>query len=681
MKKIKKILLLTLLLFPSVVYASSSEAPSISFFIFMELFVSIHMSVFVLMPLSQILKPENSKSLFINLFITRAIVLLFFDFTGFPEIALFDFFAVFIGAFVAVPAIAAAKKVPFNVSTSKKISIPLGNNNTNTLNDNTNTINGIKSANITCNSCGAPVSVLETNCSYCGSPINRDTINVEPIETNINKVTVSASDFDPIYAKTENDLVTEFLKSSLTKAGIDLKSKLIPEEILKRKKILSIIFSILLFVFITMIFFHFPLATYIVGLIILLIAYRLTVKYNLIKYLTKEIKARPNEKISNIIMSVKGSFVEDDSRKIRVVGFLIAVFLPLIVFINPVILYEKVDGGYAVRYYAFGLTNYTTATIPAIHNGEPVISLRGNTFSNMPFLREVELPDTVVEIRGQAFKNDYSLTKVNIPSNLQYLGGGAFYNCTMIESVILPDSLTYMGGEAFYGASNLKEIKLSKNLYEIRGDTFEYCTSLKEIEIPDSVTRIGGHAFYGDYELSEVKLTKDSKLTEIGSSAFRQCNNLYTITIPRNTYVNERAFKESPTSIRYFGVDYSDEDNLYFDDTDIFSDSYSYESPYIKYYQENVDEDLDLNLNNVIFNFKFYKTTTPNTYSIVGNFNKTFTDTFRLQLTLYDEEKQVLDRGYCSKKEISYFNQNYFDCTLYTDKIDSVDSIKVYLLK
>ena len=71
------------------------------------------------------------------------------------------------------------------------------------------------------------------------------------------------------------------------------------------------------------------------------------------------------------------------------------------------------------------------------------------------------------------------------------------------------------------------------------------------------MTRIGGHAFYGDSNLSEVQLTSNSKLNEIGSSAFRQCSSLYSITIPRTTYVNERAFKESPTNIQYFNVNES----------------------------------------------------------------------------------------------------------------------------
>ena len=80
--------------------------------IFMEAFVSIHMSVFVLSPLSKILCPStiSNKVFFWILFAIRAIVLFICDFTGFTVIAMYDFFAVFIGAFVLVPLLSVASK-------------------------------------------------------------------------------------------------------------------------------------------------------------------------------------------------------------------------------------------------------------------------------------------------------------------------------------------------------------------------------------------------------------------------------------------------------------------------------------------------------------------------------------------------------------------------------------------
>lgn len=375
-----------------------------------------------------------------------------------------------------------------------------------------------------------------------------ETSDTKIISTDIAKTT----DYNQIYNLSETELVETFLKKEMEKAGISQNSNLMPTEIFKRKKTLCSIFSALLFTYISLIFFHFPIITYIVGIIILIILHKKTKDYDIVKYLTKEIKARPDEKISNIVMASKNDMVADTYKKTKTIMNLVAFFLPLIIFMTPHIMYEKTTNGYNVRFYTFGLTNMTSAIIPSTHNGENVVGLRGNTFSNMPFLRKVILPDTIKEIRGQVFKNDFSLNTVNIPKNLEYLGGGAFYNCTSITSIVLPDTLTHLGGESFKNAGSLETIKLSENMTEIRGNTFENCISLKEIDIPDKVTRIGGHAFYGDTSLRTVTLTENSQLKEIGSSAFRLCTNLYSITIPIGTSVNERAFKESPTHINYF---------------------------------------------------------------------------------------------------------------------------------
>ncbi len=391
----------------------------------------------------------------------------------------------------------------------------------------------IKNIKIRCEKCGN-TNILMTDkfCSNCGASLanNYGILN-------------------KYYYFTIDEIVEDSIENELSKAGYDKKTKLIPREILKKKQIFNFIFSLLVLIYITMIFFHFPILTYILGFIIIIIYFILTRNYSLMKYLKKQVKSRPSEKISNIVMNTMNSLTLDTSWLYLTISLIISVFLPLIIFSSPRIIYEKVDNGYNVRYYLYGLTNYKTVVIPDTYKNEKIVGLRGNTFSNMYFLESVKLPDTITEIRGQAFKNCLNLTSVNIPSNLEYLGGGAFKNALKIKSITLPDTLTFLGGEAFSGASSLENIKLSNNLTEIRGDTFSSCSSLKSIDIPDKVVRIGGHAFYENYKLETVSISENSKLTEIGSSAFRYCYALTSIKIPSNTYVNERAFKESPTII------------------------------------------------------------------------------------------------------------------------------------
>ena len=555
--KNKILLIISLLLMPVIVFAKSGNSGiDVYEAILMEAFVSIHMSLFVLLPLSGMLSKGNVKKTFITLFAIRAAILLFCDFFITPNIAILDFIAVFIGAFIVVPIVAIFTK-PF----SKKIPQILNNRTAiNSIKPNTSNVSNIE---LKCAKCNAPLKITDKFCAKCGTPFDGNNVVVSE-NTNAQvevppKKAVLPTSFDKMYSLSEDKMLEEFINRELKKAGFEASPNLINSDLLKIKNLMNIIFSLLMFVFVTIIFFHFPIYTYIIGLIILFISFRTTRKYSLIKYLKKQVKARPSEKISNIVMNTKSTLVNNNSTIVLITSLLIAVALPLIIFSSPRIIYEKTDNGYAVRYYIFGLTNFKTATIPSTYKNEKVVSLRGNTFSNMPLLESVNLPDTITEIRGQAFKNCIKLKEVNIPANLKYLGGGAFYNASSIKNIELPDTLTYLGGESFYGARSLETVKLSENLYEIRGDSFEYCTSLKTITIPDRVTRIGGHAFYGDTALQEVKISENSILTEIGSSAFRLCSSLYEITIPTNTYVNERAFKESPTRVSRYGEDEFDD--------------------------------------------------------------------------------------------------------------------------
>ena len=557
MKNKNKILvLISLLLIPTMVYASSgNESMPIFWVIFIEAFVTPHVSLFLLKPLSEIISKEDSKKTFWTLFTIRVFVLLFFDFFISTTILIVDVFVLFVGAFVLVPILAAITGTKLNKKSNQVIK-------TSTLSSSTPVDNNqvqVTPTEYRCAKCNNIVKPWNKYCVNCGTPLlsDNDIISSNPNETQpiMTKQVVHHNDFDLIYSLSEDNLLETFINKELTKIGYNAKSKMLPAELIKRKKVLNIIFTVLVAVFIFMIFVHFPIYTYIMGIILLLVFFIATRKFDIMKFLKKQIKARPGERITSVIMST--NIVQDDSKRIILIGLLIAIIIPLIVCINPIIIYEKTDSGYAVRYYLFGLTNFKTATIPETHNNKKVVSLRGNTFSNMPFLESVVLPDTITEIRGQAFKNCINLKEINIPKELEYLGGGAFYNAKSITRIDLPDTLTYLGGEAFYNASSLETVKLSENLTEIRGDSFAYCESLRSIKIPDKVTRIGGHAFYWNTNLSQVSISENSQLAEIGSSAFRKCSYLYNITIPPYTVVNDRAFKESPTTIKRYGYENS----------------------------------------------------------------------------------------------------------------------------
>lgn len=535
----KYILILFLLIVPKMVFASSGD-DDIPLYaaLLAEAFVTIHMSLFVIHPISELIS-KNNKKIFWILFFTRIGFLLFFDLFVTTYIVIADVIFLAVGAFIITPILSILIKKPLEYSLFSDKEIKEGEKNE-----------------LQCKKCNTVINAKDKFCSGCGTKLTSKNVLVTiSNKVKTKKNSVKQNEFAKIYNMTEDKMLESVVKKEMSKIKYTISDKEIPREIKTRVTILNVFFAFLVFVFIVSIFVHYPIYTYIIEIIILLIVYKTKSKINIINYLKKQVKLRPEEKISNVLMSIKSSSVPYNSKKQLIIFVSVVILISIPIFVTPKILYEKTEGGYAVRYYIAGLTNFTSAKIPETYKNEKVVSLRGNTFSNMPFLREVSLPDSIVEIRGQAFKNCLLLKKVNIPKKLEYLGGGAFYNAMSIDNIELPDTLTYLGGEAFYNAKSLKNIKLSENLPEIRGDTFEYCTSLETITIPDSVSRIGGHAFYGDTSLKEVKINGSSRLKEIGSSAFRQCTSLHKIYLPMDTYVNERAFKESPTIIEELGYE------------------------------------------------------------------------------------------------------------------------------
>lgn len=118
-KYLKLILFLSLILIPYIVLAeTTSFEDNIGMCIFIEIFVSIHMSVFVLFPLATIINKAKKEKIFIYLFITRAIVLLIGNTIYGLQMAMYDFISVFLGAFIVVP-IAAALKLSLTSSNTR----------------------------------------------------------------------------------------------------------------------------------------------------------------------------------------------------------------------------------------------------------------------------------------------------------------------------------------------------------------------------------------------------------------------------------------------------------------------------------------------------------------------------------------------------------------------------------
>ena len=187
--------------------------------------------------------------------------------------------------------------------------------------------------------------------------------------------------------------------------------------------------------------------------------------------------------------------------------------------------------------------NSENITIP-----DGIQSICSNVFTSKN-IRSVKIPESVEYIGRGAFSECKNLESINIPENVKSIEPYVFAECDSLSDISLSDETEKIGYSSFYG-SGIENIKIPDKVTEIPESAFENCSSLSSIVIPEGVTRIGGHAFYGCRKLSTVTVPKT--VVEIGSSAFRQCSSLHTIKIPRNVLINERAFKESPTSVTYY---------------------------------------------------------------------------------------------------------------------------------
>ena len=262
-------------------------------------------------------------------------------------------------------------------------------------------------------------------------------------------------------------------------------------------------------------------------------------------------------------------------------------------------LYSK-DGTTLIQ-YAIGKTA-TSFTIP-----NSVTSIGSWAFHDCDSLTTITIPDSVTSIGEWAFWYCTNLTSITIPNSVTTIGYYAFAHCSNLTSITIPNSVTTIEFWAFEDCTSLtiyceatsqpsgwhlswnldnrpvvwggyidientrgfqfkvlndtemsvvdyagtaseiiipKYVESSKNVYMVTGigeSAFYECKNLTSITIPDSVTTIGDEAFRWCDSLASI--TIPDSVTSIGDYAFYGCSNLTSITIPNSvTTIGEMAF-------------------------------------------------------------------------------------------------------------------------------------------
>ena len=230
------------------------------------------------------------------------------------------------------------------------------------------------------------------------------------------------------------------------------------------------------------------------------------------------------------------------------------------------------------------------------HEGKPIRSIGITAFQNCSILNSITLSSSIISIGNGAFKNCENLTSITFSPNLVTIGGWVFESCSQLTNITFPESLKTIESDAFKGCIGLTSLTFPKSVTSISMNVFTGCNNLKSIfilgtprlyygafhgctnaviyaeaeekpeswrsaTIHDSIPVVMGYVSHNvtldgiEYavslidskysvmitgytgDLSEVVIPEtieDYPVTNLGSSAFKDCTTLTNITIPAN---------------------------------------------------------------------------------------------------------------------------------------------------
>ncbi len=153
-----------------------------------------------------------------------------------------------------------------------------------------------------------------------------------------------------------------------------------------------------------------------------------------------------------------------------------------------------------------------------------VTSFATESFEGNKHLRSVNLSDAIKRIPNHAFANCSSLKTFKIPSNVESIGLFAFNGCSEVESFVVDNSNQY-----YSSADGI--------LYNYDKTTLIKCPAVKtKVNVQESVTKIEAFSFLGCKKMEEVTLPEN--VSEIGMSAFAQCDALTAVKFLSKKHVN-----------------------------------------------------------------------------------------------------------------------------------------------
>ena len=174
-------------------------------------------------------------------------------------------------------------------------------------------------------------------------------------------------------------------------------------------------------------------------------------------------------------------------------------------------------------------------------------------FAGCKDVTAVVLSEGLEGIYSQAFAGT-SIESITLPASVEELGAMLFIGCDRLKQIdVAPGNLVYYSDNGvvmakethclcYYPPAREGAYTVPADITQIGYTAFTNCNGLTEVKLPKGVINIAFLAFAGCHNLRKINLPEG--LLVIGDQAFTDCYELGSLTIPRSVEkIGSQAFK------------------------------------------------------------------------------------------------------------------------------------------